>query len=284
MFTGYHCREDVVVEALRRAGHNMRTLHEEIPSFGAREVHRIVANFLCIRFPMLLLLNKMDKAHSIENIEKTRHAHPTHPIVAVSAKADLDLMAWHNAGIARFDQVRGDVRLDTKGAAWSALAADKRTRVCAAVDAYRATVLSPFGSTGILDAISAAVDLKPPVVVYPVSSLDTLQSVPLIAGAGKPKAGALSESLLMYPGSTVEDLYVALKNRGAVTGDFVRAEALVLVADRTPPGAPTDSAAAHDDVSVAKHPVRKDDALSLYPLGVFCIMTNRKVSWQHQHR
>eukprot|EP00041_Stephanoeca_diplocostata_P037094 m.1386560 g.1386560 ORF g.1386560 m.1386560 type:complete len:971 (-) comp24976_c0_seq2:3936-6848(-) len=277
MFTGYHCREDVVVEALRRAGYTMRTVFDEIPAFGAREVHRVVANFLCIRFPMLLLLNKMDKAGSIENINKTQHAHPTHPIAVVSAKAELDLTAWHNAGIVQFDQVCGQVHVETEGAAWESLAADKRARVQAAVDAYRTTVLSPFGSTGIMEAISAAVHLKPPVVVYPVVSLDTLQSVPMLAATSKTKPGVLSESVLMYPGSTVEDLYVALKNRGAVTGDFVRAEALVVVADRAP-----DSAAFAGE-HVAKHPVRKDDTLSSYPLGVFCIMTNRKVAWQHQH-
>ena len=41
----------------------------------------------------------------------------------------------------------------------------------------------------------------------------------------KKQQAALRDCLLMKPGSTVEDVFVALKNRGALSGEFVRAEA-----------------------------------------------------------
>jgi len=47
-------------------------------------------------------------------------------------------------------------------------------------------------------------------------------------GNSKPsnkKQSALRDCLLMKPGSTVEDVFVSLKNRGALGGEFVRAEA-----------------------------------------------------------
>ena len=45
-------------------------------------------------------------------------------------------------------------------------------------------VLETYGSTGVLDALSAAVFLRPPIFCYPVSDLDTEAPVGWTSGKG----------------------------------------------------------------------------------------------------
>jgi hypothetical protein len=102
-------------------------------------------------------------------------------------------------------------------------------------------VLGRYGSTGVLKALSAAVSLRPPIYCYPVSDLDTEAPVGWTSGKGltltqydgsgsssSVASYALRDCLLFKPGSTVGDVYDALR-KGAlphvlVHGEFVRAE------------------------------------------------------------
>jgi hypothetical protein len=66
--------------------------------------------------------------------------------------------------------------------------------------------------------------------------------------------------LVMKPGSTVDDCYVALKRLGAVAGDFVRAEAA-------------------GDIGLAPKQVPKNQVMTK-SLRILKVMTKRKSSWQ----
>ena len=142
-----------------------------------------------------------------------------------------------------------------------------------------------WGTTGVLEALSAAVALRQPVYVYPVADLDTEAPVGWtssmgVGGGGSGSAGAgmggadgtshvprLRDCIPLKPGSRVEDVYDALK-RGAlphvtVQGDFVRAEGRGL------------DTAAHKKKQIGREAVIDDTC------AVLRIQTNRKSVWQH---
>jgi hypothetical protein len=134
-----------------------------------------------------------------------------------------------------------------------------------------------FGSTGVLEAISEAVRLKPPVLCYPVGDIDTetpvAWSASLIAGnvtsSTDPNvigAPILRDCLQLKPGSTVEDLFDALKRgvlrNATMHGDFVRAEGRGL------------------DKKSAKKQLRRDSVLAESNC-VIRLMANRKSVWQN---
>ena len=167
---------------------------------------------------------------------------------------------------------------------------------------------------GVLDAVSAAVSIKPPIYCYPVADLALESPVGwthIVAGSdvsthahdkGNPSIAPSSSSsgsssssvprlrdcILMHPGSTVGDLYDALK-RGAlphvtVHGDFVRAE-----------GKSLDSYQ-YDDViglSGSNNMTSKTGTFKKRQLGkdaiiddtccVIRIQTNRKAVWQQTY-
>jgi hypothetical protein len=59
-----------------QAGVSEVTLADDIKLFGAKELHRIIAHFLRIRFPIALALNKIDQP-------VTRHPFPTQPALNI---------------------------------------------------------------------------------------------------------------------------------------------------------------------------------------------------------
>jgi hypothetical protein len=147
---------------------------------------------------------------------------------------------------------------------------------------------------GVLEAVSAAVSIKPPVYCYPVSELALESPVGWTHGKGsldpdstKVDFGSVSvassscaprlrDCLLLQPGSTVGDLYDALK-RGALPhvtlqGDFVRAEGTGL------------GSMQHDDsssgVSAPKKRQLGRDAIIDSTCCIIRIQTNRKAVWQ----
>ena len=60
MFAGYHATPDFIYEALRRCGiDNLDT--ETICGWTPLDLHKIIAHFIELRFPIFLCLNKVDK-------------------------------------------------------------------------------------------------------------------------------------------------------------------------------------------------------------------------------
>jgi hypothetical protein len=167
-------------------------------------------------------------------------------------------------------------------------------------------VRADWGGTGVLEAVSAAVRLRPPVYCYPVSDLDSEAPVGWTAGKGigtgiNPGMGSgwtpssasttnsassstsgavdsssssssqcprLRDCILLKPGSTVGDVFDALK-RGALAhvllqGDFVRAEGRGL------------------DPASRKRQLGREAVVG-EACCVLRIQTNRKALWQQQY-
>ena len=150
----------------------------------------------------------------------------------------------------------------------------------------------------MLEAVSAAVSIKPPVYCYPVSDLALESPVGWTHGKGsldpdfaKVDSGSVSvassncaprlrDCLLLQPGSTVGDLYDALK-RGALPhvtlqGDFVRAEGTGLGSVQLD----DSSSSSSSGVSAPKKRQLGRDAIIDSTCCVIRIQTNRKAVWQ----
>jgi hypothetical protein len=150
----------------------------------------------------------------------------------------------------------------------------------------------------VLEAVSAAVSIKPPVYCYPVSDLALESPVGWTHGKGsldpdfaKVDSGSVSvassncaprlrDCLLLQPGSTVGDLYDALK-RGALPhvtlqGDFVRAEGTGLGSVQLD----DSSSSSSSGVSAPKKRQLGRDAIIDSTCCVIRIQTNRKAVWQ----
>jgi hypothetical protein len=71
----------------------------------------------------------------------------------------------------------------------------------------------------------------------------------------------LRDAIMMKPGSTVNDLFLTLKRLGALSGEFVRAEA-------------------SGDVGSAAKPIPKHEIITRKN-RIVKIMTNKRTTWQH---
>ena len=249
LFSGYHTTRMYVEEALDRCKLDVN----KVESWSALDIHRLVAHFLSVRFPVCLALNKVDmiKVEAQEKFIITCQAEAAargEIAIPISSRAEI----WSQIKEATIDSNSIPVPIEKE------FMKDKDKN-----DEILRQVTERWGSTGVADCISAAVTkLCPPVLCYPCSDLDSKVSV----GAGhSPSANdKLRDCIQLKYGSTVYDVYEVLK-RGAVStvkfsGDFVRAEAMSLE-------------------GLHRKQVSRD-AIICKDNCVIKIQTNRKVVWQ----
>ena len=291
MFTGYHCVRATVDEALSRMNvpDPRNVTRDAVMAWTESNLHRLVAHFLRVRFPILLALNKADLRGARRRVREVHERWPGEPCVSLSARAERWIFEARS---------RGDVVVDAEGAlTWAgrdaeSVGARELARLKAAGlatnDAAAATEGIAWG--GVRRTLCAALRLKQPVLAFPVTDLDT-------GGAWKPRRGAdvdvaagalastvsgsMQECVMLKPGSTVWDLFSAMQHGGGASeadmlengggarggagttmrGEFVRAEC-------------------RDGPQGQRRRLLKRDE----PLGTSnCVVrfyTNRKVSWQ----
>ncbi|GBG34810.1 Obg-like ATPase 1 [Hondaea fermentalgiana] len=227
------------------------------------DLHRFIAHFLSVRFPMCLALNKCDRLIlnprfdqevGLEKLEQAKKVALEQGYVAVPCSAMLETNLLSLAGEGKIEYAFGSSAFAAPGylqeSVSSSTTDNKEAKLRKELQAAR-KVMDLFGSTGVVDCISSAVALREPTLVYPVTDL---------------KSGKRRECLQSLPGSTVDDIFSALKH-GVVDsfrleGDFIRAEGTT----RTPDGATR---------LVGKNAVMDSS------IQVLRILTNRKVAWQH---
>jgi len=231
LMTGYQgATKSIVVAAAFRAELDLAA----VETWGILDLHLFVAHFLSVRFPMCLALNKCDRllaSGRMGMLEKAKEAAAAQGYLAIPCSAMLESELLRDAAEGKLQYVLG------------------ASVVKGNVSEQTKQMLEFFGSTGVVECISQAVALREPLLVYPVVQNDQ----------------SFKECLQCFPGTTVEDVFSALK-RGVVDsfrlqGDFVRAEAT----SRKPNGA----------IKL----LGKDHVLS-EGTNVLKILTNRKVHWQ----
>jgi ribosome-binding ATPase len=254
---------------------------DEVTKWTAQDLHRLVAHYLSIRFPICLALNKVDSLQEIDptvrnsscdNFNKSQRSRPTVEII---------YQCQHEA------RLRGEVAVPVSAKAefWIQQKISKKNLPHEESNEYRdeelrlQRCLSSWGSTGVLEAISEAIKLKPPVLVYPVNDLDSEMPIGWTASMTNElsSSGAhppiLRDCLQLKQGSTVDDVFEALKHgalpHASIQGDFIRAEGKTIVKG---PLSGTNK-------EPRKHQLKRETVVD-ESNAVIRIQTNKKSVWQ----
>ena len=266
LFSGYQAPKDCVEMAALRCQLSL----DDAYSWSVLDLHRLVANYLLIRFPVCLALNKVDAFPA-------EHGTGSETIPVTIVQCQEDALARGEVAVPVSARAENWVlqKLCTAKSKESSSgdSSDRGSISTHGVEELALQrVLRLYGSTGVLNALSSALFLRSPVFCYPVSDLDSELPVGWTSGKGllhtNESAPALLDCLLFKPGSTVGDVYAALR-KGALPhvimhGEFVRAEGRAL------------------DRRSKKKQVGKDTLID-ETCCVLRIQTNRRSVWQHLH-
>ncbi|CAB9511163.1 Uncharacterized GTP-binding protein C428.15 [Seminavis robusta] len=279
MFSGYGQTSAVVTDVLNAVEKHMERTQDmdraldRLNEWDTGDVHRVVSAFLGVRFPMALALNKYDLESSGKHVKAIQSALPLHGAhvgVPLSARSEMTFVRDH---IVNHQQQQPQSKTEGN---------------------------PPLGTW---QCLQAAMSLREPVLVFPVSDMSTYEplagltkhavgdpslpsagmiaclqaaggSIPTLWDAeqgiyasnnkgGKQQQQVLRDVVVMKPGSTVEDVFLCLKRLGALGGDFVRAE-----------GA--------GDLGETSKQIKKD-AMVNKRCRILKIMTTKRTAWQQQH-
>lgn len=286
LFSGYRASRSLVAAAFASAG-----LPEPDSGCGfvrdwptgdvsAPELHRLVAHFVRLRFPILVALNKADAPRAPELIKTLQHRRPDLRCVPMCARGELLLQRLSSQGNLSYAPGDGQIGAVREGEGANLTDAD-----VTALEHLQRTVLPSLGSTGVQDVLTHAVGLCGPVQVFPVLDFETLRSPRPRRAEGKAErtttlgsnagtgGGVLEVSALVRPGCTVENVVDILKHSrdlsGYLEGDFVRGEACAQVLPQA--GGPPPSLVRRDA------PISRDSC-------VLRLATTKKSQWQQQQR
>ena len=242
---------------------------ENLDTWTQADVVRLASAFLGVRFPMILSLNKSDVPSSTKHIEKILSCLPidgAHVAIPVSAKSEMNFLKHYV--LKSTDTGSGATSMKPPERVWETLSK--------ALESLHPVFIFPvedFTSyrplSGLTRQALEHASLPTPGMIAclegarggpPTHWNSDLQCYSAIKDARS--SLSLRDVILFKTGSTVEDAFVALKRLGALTGDFVRAEAA-------------------KDIGDAPKPVAKCTRLGI-ETRILKIMTTRRISWQYR--
>ena len=275
MFSGYGQTQGVTssvlieIEKFAQVTFQKDKFLDDLVSWDAGDVHRLVSAFLGVRFPMVLALNKMDlksSAKHIKDIQAALPLHGAHHGVPLSASHEMQFMRHNITKTLKFAEElsNGEVPTEPPRGVWQCLqtalflgnpvlvfpVSDFTTFAPLPGLTKRAALDPSLPSLGMIACLDAAGGSRP-------SHWDPTQRIYTSNVKDPP---VLRDVLLMKPGSTVEDVFVTLKNLGAFAGEFVRAEGTA-------------------DIHKPPKPVPKLQTVSR-DIRILKIMTNKRSAWQ----
>jgi ribosome-binding ATPase len=267
------------LEQEEQRGHTLDQLDE----WDEGDVHRLVSAFLGVRFPMALAMNKCDLPTSKVHVRDIQEALPIHgafTAVPLSARSEMNFLRRHleaTLGIASTSKTDGDEKVPE--GVWqcmqSAVTLREPVLVFPVLDFVDYTPLPglcrhatgdpSLPSLGMIACLQAAGGSKPTLWdaqqgSYAVPSKNNKKT----SSGGAAVAAALRDCLVMKPWSTAEGVFVVLKRLGALSGEFVRAEAAGAI------GAPSRPIPKHQVMS-------KNDR-------IIKIMTSKRSAWQQNYK
>jgi ribosome-binding ATPase YchF (GTP1/OBG family) len=286
MFSGYGQQQAMTWNILhavekymeQREPQRARAL-EHLDEWDSGDLHRLVSAFLGVRFPIALALNKMDLPSSPRHIQDILAALPIHGTrvgIPLSARKEM-LFVRHNMdacfrgktpAVADDDN---DEWIEVPEGTWQCL--QSAVSLCEPVLVFPvrdhhtyaplpgmfkyATSDPSLPSPGMVCCLQAAGGSVPSewdsiVGQYKVPNTNRKQK--------QTSTVALRDVIMMRPGSTVNDVFLALKRLGGLGGEFVRAEASGEI------GAPAKPIPKHQVVTKTSR--------------ILKIMTNKKTTWQ----
>lgn len=280
MFSGYGLSQGLLWSILHAVERFMEN-HEHrdhpldhIDQWDEGDVRRVVSAYLAVRFPMALALNKSDLPTSAKHISDIQSSLPVHgAYCGTPLSAHQEMM---------FVRERLEKSLAGKSGCVPARPNEKIPQ-------------------GVWSCLTSAISLHKPILVFPVTNFTDYSPLPGLtkfstgdpslpssgmvtclrsAGGQAPSLwdedtkqyvldkrnylAPLRDVLVMKPGSTVDDVFISLKNRRAIEGEFVRAEAAGEV------GRPSRPVPKHALVDASNR--------------ILKIMTTKKTAWQHNFK
>lgn len=197
--SGYGAGPAVIAELCTKIGVKEPN---DLATWDEARLHEVVAAFLEVRFPTVLLLNKADTgADSDRNIARISRKYDSDLCIVASALAETYLKAKRNAGVIKYPEgasmffTRDDEGIP---GVEDLVVADEKTK--RRLDKLNDMVMFRFGGTGVWAAVQKAAELRKPVVAYPVRSLTNYS-----AEADNPDA-VFANAVLLKHGSTIHDL------------------------------------------------------------------------------
>ncbi|KAF1325898.1 P-loop containing nucleoside triphosphate hydrolase, partial [Globisporangium splendens] len=180
----------------------------DLTKWGEEEVHKLVDEFLAIRFPTILVLNKADQGENTDaNIEKVAEKYGSDRCFVSSAAAECFLRAAAKQQFIRYEPgsmfystLEDGNDDDTDKDAPLLKPVDKK--IAKRLERISDMVLFRYGSTGVRAAINAAVELSNTVVAYPVKSLKNFTTD---ANNGK-GGGVFGDAVMVRRGTTIREL------------------------------------------------------------------------------
>lgn len=281
MFSGYGERESTVeeicfaLETFLEVHHRRDRALDQTSTWDEADIHRLVSLFLGVRFPMALCLNKCDLPSAgtfVQQIENALPIHGAYKGTPMSVRDEMNFMRVNMTGT----KSNANVKISPPLGVWQCLTSAMELREPVLV--FPVSDMSTFApmsglnrtavgdpslpSRGMIQCITAAGGFAP-------SCWDTNERAYVLPSKSSKDRGGevgtnvkLRDTILMKPGSTVEDVFNALKRLGALGGEFVRAEA--------------SSGRKRD-----KHkPVPKHEIVTRNTC-VIKIMSTKRTAWQH---
>ncbi|KAJ4457010.1 putative 45.2 kDa GTP-binding protein [Paratrimastix pyriformis] len=186
-----------------RPVHIQRTLDAlgsfELGTWDEGGVRRFVTTFLKTRFPIILVLNKIDTPRADQNMAKICAMYPDAQYVPVSAAAERFLRNLHKAGVIHY--LEGSDHYvtaeDDREGRYSLKPLDERTR--RRLLNIQDLMLFRYGSTGVQAAIQRAVETQRVLPVWLVKNVHNFTD-----GSGSPNP--FRDVILVPEGSTVRDV------------------------------------------------------------------------------
>ena len=249
LFSGYGQREAETqailteVEAYLDKTYQREHALSDLRNWDQADIHLLVSTYLGVRFPMTLALNKCDLPSSLSYIDKIQNSLPTngaHQGTPMAAEQEMQFV--------------------------------RQAKSFSSVGKGMENTLSP--PVNVWTCLTSALSIREPVLVFPVADMVSYAPMPGLnrvaaedaslpsysmiccieaSGGGLPSCfdtkirtytapskeksskQKLRDVVIMKPGSTVEDLFLSLKRRGALSGEFVRAEAACNIGDKPRP-------------------------------------------------
>lgn len=278
MFSGYRQSQSFVwdiilsVEKYLDSSEGRPHALDNLVEWDEGDLHRLVSAFLGVRFPMALALNKSDlptAAKYVKEIKEALPIHGAHCAVPLCSKREMKFVrnSISNNIFPGSDINASDASIPE--GVWSCLQKAIGLREPILVFPVNDMVTyeplpglmecsighSSLPSTGMIACLQAAGG-SPPSQWNPSRK----QYTATFNGIKNKDVLAFRDVLVMKPGSTVEDAFVALKAMGALGGEFVRAEGAGRIREK------------------AKL-VKKDDFLCRSN-RILRVMSNKRTQWQ----
>jgi len=193
-------------------GANLVQVQQSLDNIGIKEpsemdkwdddtVKKVVRSFMDVRFPTVLVLNKIDLPDADANIVKICQKYGNDKVVLCSALAECFLRKMSKEGYIRYTE--GSEFFDTVEDEGENIPLGKSKlkplddKLQARLDKIKDLILLRYGTSGVQDAIKKAVQFRKLIPVYPVKNIHNFTD-----GTTK---NVFRDCYLVYPGTTVRE-------------------------------------------------------------------------------